>query len=59
MDADFSLTAFNASSSPLTLKIMLGVVLVFIPLVIIYQAWTYHFFRHPVTREDLDLEDAY
>ncbi|MCM2286989.1 MAG: cytochrome d ubiquinol oxidase subunit II [Desulfobacula sp.] len=59
MDANFSLTAFNASSSPLTLKIMLGVVLVFIPLVIIYQAWSYHFFRHPVTREDLDLEDAY
>ncbi|OGR15103.1 MAG: cytochrome d ubiquinol oxidase subunit II [Desulfobacterales bacterium RIFOXYA12_FULL_46_15] len=59
MDADFSLTAFNASSSPLTLKIMLGVVLVFIPLVIIYQAWSYHFFRHPVTQEELDMEDAY
>lgn len=59
MNPDFSLTAFNASSSPLTLKIMLGVVLVFIPLVIIYQAWAYHFFRHPVSDKDLDLEDAY
>ncbi len=59
MDNGFSLTAFNASSSPLTLKIMLGVVLVFIPLVIIYQAWCYHFFRHPVTQEDLDMDEAY
>ncbi len=59
LNPDFSLTAFNASSSPLTLKIMLGVVLVFIPLVIVYQTWTYHLFRHPVSREDLDLDEAY
>ena len=36
-----TLTAFNASSSPLTLKIMLGVALVMVPIVIIYQAWAY------------------
>lgn len=59
MDTAFSLTAFNASSSPLTLKIMLGVVLVFIPLVIIYQALTYNFFKAPVTQEDLDMDEAY
>jgi len=59
MDEIFSLTAFNASSSPLTLKIMLGVVLVFIPIVIIYQTWAYNFFKGPVTQEDLDLDDAY
>lgn len=35
------LTAFNASSSPLTLKIMLVVALTFVPIVIVYQtlAW--------------------
>ena len=59
MDKAFDLTAFNASSSPLTLKIMLGVVLVFIPIVIAYQAWSYHMFSGPVTQEDLDLDEAY
>jgi len=40
----FSLTAFNSSSSPLTLKIMLGVALVFVPIVIVYQIWVYMLF---------------
>ena len=40
----FSLTAFNSSSSPLTLKIMLGVALVFVPVVIVYQIWVYRLF---------------
>ncbi len=59
MDKVFSLTAYNASSSPLTLKIMLGVVLVFIPIVIAYQVWSYNFFKGPVTQEDLDMDEAY
>ncbi len=40
----FSLTAFNSASSPLTLKIMLGVALTFVPVVIAYQVWVYRFF---------------
>lgn len=52
LDEAFSLTAFNASSSPLTLKIMLTVVLIFIPLVIAYQVWAYSVFSHKVTEED-------
>ncbi len=44
MDPKFSLTAFNSSSSPLTLEIMLGVALVFVPIVIAYQVWVYMFF---------------
>jgi cytochrome d ubiquinol oxidase subunit II len=56
---DWHLTAFNASSSPLTLKIMLGVVLVFIPIVICYQIWAYHLFKDPVTADDLDMDEAY
>ncbi|MCF8093066.1 MAG: cytochrome d ubiquinol oxidase subunit II [Desulfotignum sp.] len=59
MNPDWHLTAFNASSSPLTLKIMLAVVLVFIPIVICYQIWAYHMFKNPVTQEDLDMEEAY
>ncbi|MBI5062339.1 MAG: cytochrome d ubiquinol oxidase subunit II, partial [Desulfatitalea sp.] len=48
-----SLTAFNASSSQLTLKIMLVVVLLFIPVVLAYQIWAYHLFRGKVTSEDM------
>lgn len=59
MDKAFDLTALNASSSPLTLKIMLGVVVVFIPIVIAYQAWSYSMFKDPITQEDLDMEEAY
>ncbi len=59
IDPKYSLTAFNASSSPLTLKIMLTVVLIFIPIVIGYQLWTYSLFRHKVTEEDLLHEEAY
>jgi cytochrome d ubiquinol oxidase subunit II len=44
IDPAFSLSAFNSSSSPLTLKIMLVVALIFVPVVIVYQAWVYRFF---------------
>jgi cytochrome d ubiquinol oxidase subunit II len=56
---EYSLTAYNASSSPLTLKIMLMVVVVFIPIVIAYQIWVYTMFTHKITQEDLDYEEAY
>ncbi len=59
MDPEWHLTAFNASSSPLTLKIMLGVVLVAIPVVIGYQIWAYKLFTDPITDEDLDMDEAY
>ena len=50
LDPAYSVTIFNGgSSSPLTLKIMLGVVLCLVPLVIIYQIWTYVTFSHKVT----------
>ena len=44
----YSLTAFNSSSSVLTLKIMLGVALVMVPVVICYQVWAYMFFKDKV-----------
>ena len=59
ISTDFSVTAFNASSSPLTLKIMLVVVIIFIPAVIAYQAWAYYLFRGKVTKEDLAYEESY
>ena len=59
LDPTASLTAFNSSSSPLTLKIMLGVALVFVPVVIAYQTWSYYLFREKVTDEMLESEEAY
>lgn len=53
LNPEFSLTAYNASSSPLTLKIMLIVVILFIPIVIVYQAWTYNLFKDKITEEDI------
>ena len=53
LDAKYSLTAFNSSSSPLTLKIMLVVVIIFIPIVLAYQIWAYNVFREKVVQEDL------
>ncbi|WP_117215688.1 cytochrome d ubiquinol oxidase subunit II [Allorhizocola rhizosphaerae] len=40
-----SLTVTNASSTPYTLRIMSWVALVFTPLVLLYQGWTYWVFR--------------
>jgi len=59
IDPAFSLTARNASSSPLTLKIMLAVVVLFLPIVLAYQIWTYNLFKGKVTLEDLVEEEAY
>jgi cytochrome d ubiquinol oxidase subunit II len=44
-----SLTAWDATSSHLTLAVMLGVVLLFLPLVVIYTSWAYRVMRGKVT----------
>ena len=54
LDPAFHLTAFNAASSPLTLKIMLFVVVVFIPIVIYYQIWAYRLFQGTLTQEEME-----
>jgi cytochrome d ubiquinol oxidase subunit II len=58
INSQYSLTAHNASSSPLTLKIMLIVALIFVPIVLAYQIWTYHLFKGKVTDEDLAYEEG-
>ena len=45
---DWSLTIYNASSSPYTLTVMSIVAAIFVPIVIAYQAWSYWIFRHRV-----------
>ena len=59
LDAAYSLTIFNSASSPLTLRIMLGVALTFVPIVIAYQAWVYYFFRGKVKEEDVAYGEGY
>ncbi|GAA5209796.1 cytochrome d ubiquinol oxidase subunit II [Streptomyces thinghirensis] len=45
LNADWSLTVTNASSSPYTLKIMTWLAAVATPVVLLYQGWTYWVFR--------------
>ncbi len=59
MDPAASLTVFNAASSTLTLKLMLGAVICVLPVVIAYQIWAFYTFRNPVTDEDLDSDHSY
>ncbi len=54
IDAAYSLTAFNSSSSPYTLKLMFIVVVIFVPIVIAYQIWAYKVFSSPVTEDELN-----
>lgn len=56
--ADLSLTIYNASSSHYTLQIMTVVALVFTPLVLLYQAWTYWVFRKRVSPQDISNPEA-
>jgi cytochrome d ubiquinol oxidase subunit II len=51
LNPDWSLTIYNASSSPYTLKVMSIVALIFVPIVLIYQGWTYWIFRERIGRE--------
>jgi cytochrome d ubiquinol oxidase subunit II len=54
IDQAYSLTIFNSSSSVYTLKIMTGVVLLFVPVVIAYQVWIYRIFRSRLTPEEVE-----
>ena len=51
LDADWSLTVTNASSSPYTLKIMTWCAGIATPIVMLYQGWTYWVFRKRITVE--------
>ena len=41
----WSLTIYNASSSPYTLTVMTVVAVIFVPVVLVYQGWSYWVFR--------------
>lgn len=53
LNPDWSLTIYNAASTPHTLAIMTGAAAVLVPVVLIYQGWTYRVFKDRVTSNDL------
>jgi len=59
INPEYSITISNAASSTLTLSIMLGVALVFVPIVAAYQFWLYRTFSHKVTDKELGQDGAY
>lgn len=48
-----TLTTVNSSSTPYTLTIMTWVAVIFTPIVLLYQAWTYWVFRARIGRADI------
>ncbi len=54
-DPAYSLTIHNASSSDYTLKVMTIVAVIFVPVMLAYQVWTYRLFRERV-RASSELE---
>ena len=52
LNPEWNLTIYNASSSEYTLRVMGIIVLIFLPIVLLYQGWSYWVFRKRIGRED-------
>lgn len=50
-DPAYSLTIYNAASSPYTLQVMTIVALIFVPVVLIYQGYSYWVFKKRLTSD--------
>jgi cytochrome d ubiquinol oxidase subunit II len=51
LNKQWSMTIYNASSTPYTLKVMTWVTAFFAPLTVVYQAWTYWVFRQRISAD--------
>jgi cytochrome bd ubiquinol oxidase subunit II len=51
LNPQWSVTIYNASSTPYTLKIMTWVTAIMAPLTVVYQAWSYWVFRQRISAE--------
>lgn len=49
VDAAFDLTVWNAANGPYTLGVMTVVAGISLPVIVLYQAWSYWIFRKRVT----------
>lgn len=47
----WSLTIYNSASGPYTLGIMTIVALIFVPIILIYQGWSYYIFRKRIGKD--------
>ncbi|WP_327231689.1 cytochrome d ubiquinol oxidase subunit II [Streptomyces murinus] len=59
LNADWSLTVTNASSTPYTLKIMTWCAGIATPIILIYQAWTYWVFRNRIGTQHIAPDTAH
>ena len=59
LNPKYSMTVTNSSSSPLTLKIMLGVALTFVPIVIAYQVWVHYLFKDKLADDEVAYEETH
>jgi len=55
LDPAYNLTIYNASSSDYTLRVITIVAGIFIPVILVYQGWTYWIFRKRLSPESQDL----
>jgi len=58
IDPAYSLTTTNAASTPYTLSIMTVVAVIFTPLVLLYQGWTYWVFRRRIGVHQIPPDEA-
>ncbi len=56
LDPAWSLTIYNAASSAYTLRVMSIIALVFVPVVLFYQGWSYWVFRKRISEKAETLE---
>ena len=54
LNPTWSLTIYNSSSSPYTLKLMTVAAFILVPVVLAYQAWSYWVFRHRISGKHLE-----
>lgn len=50
----FSMTLHESASTNYTLSVMTVVAIIFVPIVLAYQGWTYYVFRHRLSANDFD-----
>lgn len=55
VNPEYSLTIYSAASSPYTLRVMTVVAVIFVPVMLLYQGWSYWIFRKRITA-DMELE---
>lgn len=53
LDSAWDLTIRNSSSSTYTLKVMSIVAAIFVPIVLLYQAWSYYTFRKRISTDSI------